>query len=142
MPVVRQLYQTLNLVLHNGPVLSRASPLPHALKLKRMVMHVTAVRAGGPNDSADLTPPSTAQSDSSSSDLESCVGVLISHLKRIGVLWGYIDHVQVIDGKGQQDFVIEPVDNAGVPADWDRYGFEWGSNNSASVTWETAEGGP
>ncbi|KAI1159160.1 hypothetical protein F5B18DRAFT_40785 [Nemania serpens] len=139
LPVVRQLYQTLNLVLHNGPVLCRASPLSHPLKLKRMVMRVTAAKASGAEDSANVTPTSMTQSDSSSSDFESSVGGLINHLEHIGLLWGYIDHVQLIDRKGQQEFAIEQVKDAGVPADWDKYGFEWGSDASACVSWETTE---
>ncbi|KAI1110067.1 hypothetical protein F5Y14DRAFT_455364 [Nemania sp. NC0429] len=135
MPVVRQLYQTLNLMLHKGPVLHRTSPLPRPLKLKKMVMRITASTMNGSQGSANVAEPIPTESDGFDSE----IGGIIQHLIAAGMLCGYIDHTQVIDGRGQQDFPTVPVDMPGMPAAWNAYGFGWGGNTSSSVVWRFLE---
>ncbi|TRX90607.1 hypothetical protein FHL15_008580 [Xylaria flabelliformis] len=121
-PIVRQLYQTLNLLLHNGPILSRAAPLQQPLKLKNLDVHVTVTSDGIPD-----TP----------SPADNGIKWCLKTLKNVGLLQGYVDRVHIHDENGHTDLAIEAVDNAGVPASWDRNGFEWGQNHSQSVKWET-----
>ncbi|KAI0448770.1 hypothetical protein F5B21DRAFT_496492 [Xylaria acuta] len=128
MPILRQLYQTLNLMLHNGPILSRASPLEHPLKLKNLNVHVTAVSGSIPD------PPHT---DDGFKPPDTGIKCRLVTLKDVGLLQGYVDHVHISDERGHTELAIEAVDNTGVPTFWDRYGFEWGPNHSDSVKWET-----
>ncbi|KAI1742791.1 hypothetical protein F4680DRAFT_411751 [Xylaria scruposa] len=120
-PVVRQLYQTLNLLLHNGPILSRASPLQQPLKLKNLDVHLIVTSDGVP----DAPIPADT-------GLKWCLVTL----KNVGLLKGYIDHVNIDNEDGHTELAIEAVDNAGVPNSWDRYGFEWGQNHGNSVEWK------
>ncbi|KAI0547720.1 hypothetical protein F4679DRAFT_553159 [Xylaria curta] len=121
MPIVRQLYQTLNLLLHNGPILSRASPLQQPLKLKDLDVHVVVTSNGIPDASI---PADTG--------IKWCLVTL----NNVGLLKGYIDHVHIDNDDGHTELEIEAVDNAGVPNSWDRYGFEWGQNHGNSVEWK------
>ncbi|KAI0190641.1 hypothetical protein EV127DRAFT_78125 [Xylaria flabelliformis] len=122
MPIVRELYQTLNLLLHNGPILSRTTPLQQPLKLKNLDVNVTVT-----SDSIPDTP------NPADNGIKWC----LKTLKNVGLLQGYVDHVHINDEDGHTDLAIEAVDNAGVPALWDRNGFEWGQNHSQSVKWKT-----
>ncbi|KAI0471370.1 hypothetical protein F4859DRAFT_485438 [Xylaria cf. heliscus] len=128
MPILRQLYQTLNLLLHNGPILSRASPLQHPLKLKNLDINATATSGGTPD---------TPQADHGLNPPETGIGCRLVTLKDTGLLQGYVDLVRINDGKGYAEIPIEAVEDAGVPGFWDRYGFEWGHDHSASVQWES-----
>ncbi|KAI0973079.1 hypothetical protein F4678DRAFT_427900 [Xylaria arbuscula] len=120
MPILRQLYQTLNLMLHNGPILSRASLLQHPLKLKNLVIHAAVT--------------SDNSSDALSTDQrETEIKWRLKTLKEAGLLHGYVDQVHFTDEVDHADIAIEPVENAGVPNDWDRYGFEWGHDVGDSV---------
>jgi len=47
MPIVRQLYQTLNRILHYGPAFGRQVPLLQPLRLKTLVLHVATGRKTG-----------------------------------------------------------------------------------------------
>ena len=49
-------------------------------------------------------------------------------MKGVGILWGYIDTLQIIhEGRGEKrEIVIEFVENSRVPNGWSEYGFEWG----------------
>ncbi len=123
MPNVRQLYQTLNGILHRGPVFNRESPLAQPLRLTRLIIRIYA---SGPVESTDSSASETA------SLLEPFTHIcdFVENLKKTGLLWGHVDDVRIIDEKSQreQDTMIELVENAGVPTSWDRYGFEWGTD--------------
>ncbi|KAI1311712.1 hypothetical protein F5Y03DRAFT_342067 [Xylaria venustula] len=120
LPILRQLYQTLNLTLHNGPVLSRASPLQHPLKLKNLVIHA-AVTSDNSSEALNTRDRSTG--------IKWC----LETLKEAGLLRGYVDQIHFTDEVDHADIVIEPIKNAGVPDSWDRYGFEWGHDVGDSV---------
>jgi hypothetical protein len=125
MPIVRQLYQTLNRVLHYGPAFGRQVLLSQPLRLKTLVLRATR----GSSQKEIQTP---AQPDSSGNRIPTRnyrqLCTFIQDLKRIGILWGCIDAIQIIDEDSheKQEIVIQFVENAGVPEGWDGYGFEWG----------------
>ncbi|KAI8946139.1 hypothetical protein F4801DRAFT_583680 [Xylaria longipes] len=120
LPILRQLYQTLNLLLHNGPILSRASPLQHPLKFKNLDVNFTVTSDGIPG----ALPRETS------------IKCHLVTLKGVGLLRGYVDYVRINDENGHTELAIDAVDNAGVPTSWDGYGFEWGHNHGDSVKWE------
>lgn len=125
MPIVRQLYQTLNLLLHNGPVLSRASPLRHPLKLKNLDIRAVVTSDDG--------------SKPRRSNISWNLKWILQALRNSGLLQGYVGYVHIIDEDGHTELAIEAVDKAGVPTSWDGYGFEWGPNHDNSVKWITLD---
>jgi len=140
MPIVAQLYQTLNLVLHNGPILSRSSPLPGHMKLKWLIIQVKAVE---PTPQELLERPRAEDYYgplplSTTFDESGLRYSLIYRIKETGLLWGYIDRIRLADWNGQEEFEIENVENAGVPTSWNKYGFDWGSEKAA-VIWNVVK---
>ncbi|KAI1361764.1 hypothetical protein F5Y08DRAFT_290330 [Xylaria arbuscula] len=124
MPILRQLYQTLNLMLHNGPMLNRSSPLRKPLKLKKLEIHTAFMP-----DSIDSDEPRTEH-------LVARIKPLLERLLVVGLLHGYIDQVYIDDEYGHTEFTMMSVDGAAVPTFWDRYGFEWGLDHDNPVKWE------
>ena len=128
-PVVRQLYQTLNRFLHYGPVFGRQVLLSQPLRLKTLV-----IRAMRGSSRADVQTPAHSDSnrirDPTGNYRLLCT--FVQDLKRTGILWGYIDAIQIIDEDNheKQEILIQFVENARVPEDWDGYGFEWGALKS------------
>ena len=123
--IVRQLYQTLNWVLHYGPVLSRMSPLPQPLKLKTLVLRVCvdhSAQEGNAASGGGISGPVHG-----APFYEICFFVRM--LTATGILGGYIDTIRILDEGGQfgEDITLKPVQNPEVPERWDRYGFEWGT---------------
>lgn len=123
MPIVRQLYQTLNLLLHNGPILSRSRPLQHPLKLKKLEVH-TAFKLDSNSDEPSAGSTTTG------------IVYLLERLQSVGLLHGYIDHAHISDEHGHTELKIEAVEDPGVPYGWDRYGFDWGRDHKNPVQWE------
>ncbi|KAH8657672.1 hypothetical protein BX600DRAFT_438863 [Xylariales sp. PMI_506] len=121
-PIVRQLYQTLNCLLHYGPVFTRREPLPQPLKLERLVIHLVAGKA----DPEGYTHQARIEH----------ICRFAQQLKRTGLLCGYIDHLVVSDTTQgtSQHVTVEPVQHAAVPAHWHGYGFEWGVEGGNRVT--------
>ncbi|RWA11931.1 hypothetical protein EKO27_g3174 [Xylaria grammica] len=123
MPIVRQLYQTLNLLLHNGPILNRSHPLQLPPRLKKLEIH-TAFKPYRNSGEAATTTMTTG------------IKHLLKRLRSVGLLHGYVDHVHINDENGHTELKIDAVDNGGVPSLWDREGFEWGHNHDNPVQWE------
>ncbi|KAH8897551.1 hypothetical protein GQ53DRAFT_742592 [Thozetella sp. PMI_491] len=123
MPVVRELYQTLNWLLHYGPALSRQTRLSQPLKFKTLVLRV-----------ATLPPDESGKKGGGFRSNYDEICTFVSILKGTGLIWGYIDSIRVIseDGDGEKNITVDMVENAEVPKAWDRYGFEWGVQEVAS----------
>ncbi|KAI1328744.1 hypothetical protein F5Y16DRAFT_368576 [Xylariaceae sp. FL0255] len=126
MPVVRQLYQTLNLLLHNGPLLNRKSPLKQHLKLEALTVNVSAPMHHT-DDPERRILWSTAYGG---------VTMLVQRIETTGLLYDYIDKLCILQGDEHQERQIQEVENARAPAHWDRYGFEWGCP-CPSVEWHS-----
>ncbi|KAI0205878.1 hypothetical protein F4808DRAFT_408153 [Astrocystis sublimbata] len=114
MPILRQLYQTLNLLLQNGPILSRSTALQHPLNLESL--HFIVI----PDKICD----------------EGGIESFLKDLGKCGFLRGYIDRIYVKSSAGDEDFAVEGVENVEVPSFWDGYGFEWGPDYKKSVQWK------
>ncbi|KAI0436255.1 hypothetical protein F4803DRAFT_557204 [Xylaria telfairii] len=124
--IVRQLYQTLNLLLHNGPILSRDFPLRQPLKLKNLDIYTIVT--------------SDYHSMFRYDGLEWIIGWTFRQIIRTGLLRGYVDYVHLINQDGHiTEFAIQPVEIAGAPTAWTGYGFEWGPNHENSVKWITLD---
>jgi hypothetical protein len=118
MGIVRDLYQTLNWILHYGPVFTRQSPLAEPLRLKTLAIRVTT--------GAELSENSTVHERFRFEKFWK-ISDFIRTLRGAGFLWGYIDNISVSDELGHENhYQVEQVANARVPRHWDRYGFEWG----------------
>lgn len=122
MPVVRHLYQTLNRILHYGPALGRQVLLSRPLRLKTLVLHAAT---GSSQEDGDTHPGSSSDRIPTENYRQLCNFVQL--LKEIGILWGYIDTIQIIDedSHDKKEIVIQFVENARVPEGWNRYGFKW-----------------
>lgn len=121
MPIVRQLYQTLNWILHYGPVFCRTDPLSRPLHLETLVLNLSTARLSqGP---ASLPE----KAGRNGVDKYQPIHHLVKLLQGSGVLTGYVDLIQLVDDDSRTtDIVTRSGENPGVPAYWDRYGFEWG----------------
>ncbi len=124
MPIVRQLYQTLNWILHYGPVLSRRNPLPQHLKLKTLVLCVWVDQSAQEGNAASGSSRPGPVRGGPFYELCFFVRMLIA----TGILGGYLDTIRILDEGSQavEEFTLKPVPNPAVPERWDRYGFEWG----------------
>ncbi|KAH9906233.1 hypothetical protein F4778DRAFT_637611 [Xylariomycetidae sp. FL2044] len=132
--IVRQLYQTLNLLLHYGPALWRQTLLHHPMRLKTMILNVTTKRDWSQVVYKSLTPVPTeirAEISGPGRDLSAMISTLI----KSGLLWGYVDKIELNDALCYREFGMDEVADARLPAYWNGYGFEWGTK--ASVHWET-----
>lgn len=119
-PILRQLYQTLNLILHHGPIFSRNYPLKQHLSLKSLVFHVATRRRSDKlahANAVDMVPDKHF----------STICGFVQRLASTGLLSGCVDRVILTNGSSRKvDILIRQVENTAVPAFWDRYGFEWG----------------
>ncbi|OQO02320.1 hypothetical protein B0A48_11874 [Cryoendolithus antarcticus] len=126
------LYQLLNAILHCGPHLQWTHRLPQHLRLDEIRICVEG--SGSPRyqtwTTCDDGEAETVRYGDNFSELKDLVGMLCG----AGMLVGYVDVVRIFDGV---DEIVEKLDkewstdNARVvPAHWDGYGFEWGSEGS------------
>lgn len=127
MPIVRELYQTLNRFLHCGPRLDAAKSLPHPLKLEKLVV-TTYVEEGEDNG---LPEEYRARWNERTFDE---VYRLLRQLENTGLLQELIEQICVYadDGEGKAPRVIGEIavrdlqKEGKVPDLWNRYGFQWG----------------
>jgi len=120
-PIVRCMYQTLNLALHCGPRMDPVRPLAQPLHLHELVIIVHERDGPEPREEEYHTTSGWAYRRIASN---------MGSLCHTGLLAGLVDKVRVTSGTKE----IEPhlaTENGGVPALWGRYGFEWGLE-----TWE------
>ena len=110
---MRFMYQTLNLVLHCGPRMNPSRPLAQPLHLRELVVnvHKRAERAD------DEFPGSWFPYGEVDRYLAALCGT--------GLLAGLVDKVRITNGTGELVPTLR-TESGGVPAYWDRYGFEWG----------------
>ncbi|KAH8651320.1 hypothetical protein BX600DRAFT_516900 [Xylariales sp. PMI_506] len=114
-PILSQLYQTLNSIVHYGPRVNRKSPLPEPMKLKQLVVNVNMPFGGF---GRKLNP------------IGVMTGIygLLGRLGQTGVLFGYIDNIRIVGKDGHyEDISPTQKDNPAVPLRWVSYGFGWGA---------------
>jgi hypothetical protein len=125
MPIVWELYQTLNWILHFGPVLRRQNPLSSPLRLRTLVIRVIS------------GPPREHEKPMNSRLLQirgsfNVIRRLIERLNNTGLLANYINNVKMIDEstKDELDIAIEHDEDPQVPEAWKDYGFGWGPDGN------------
>ncbi|KAI1269319.1 hypothetical protein F5Y18DRAFT_423562 [Xylariaceae sp. FL1019] len=115
MRIVSELYQTMNLLLHNGPILDRTEPLPHHLSFESLIVNIQR--------------PELQQTSNKYDRASFHLSLFMRSMQRTGLLHTYVDRFRLIAGDYEEDFEISAVDNPGVPAHWAGYGFAWGLPN-------------
>ncbi|KAI0151703.1 hypothetical protein GGR57DRAFT_470197 [Xylariaceae sp. FL1272] len=123
MPIVRELYQTMNLLLHNGPILDRTEPLPRHLSFESLIVNI---RRPEPQGTSHKFLRSTFH-----------LSNFMRSMQRTGLLYTYINRFRLVAGDEQEEFEISAVENPRVPAHWAGYGFEWGLPSPATNEVET-----
>lgn len=127
MNIVRDLYQTLNWILHYGPHFSRTSPLGQPLRLKSLVIRASTGEKFDGNRCRDCKFNRIAD--------------LLATLQTTGLLWGYVERIRLSDEFGHERIiVVTPDEDPGVPRAWDRYGFQWGLDAKHIAPSEFASG--
>ena len=123
-PIERDLYQTLNLLLHCGPRMDPGHPLPRAMKLEELIICVIYVE--DPDDDEEMRTHVR--------DTFSEIYHAVETLQQTGLLWGLVDAVEVHDrGLNLPRVIVHRSEAPSVPAHWDRYGFEWGIEGRVST---------
>lgn len=127
MPVVRELYQTLNLFLHCGPKFDVARPLPQPLKLEKLVV-VTCIEK---DENRGRSEEHRAfWREQMLGEIEG----LVCTLERTGLLQGLVERVCLCadEGEGKEPKLLEEIlvrdlgEEGKVPDYWKGYGFQWG----------------
>lgn len=139
MPIIRELYQTLNRFLHCGPMLDAKTPLRRSVKLEGVVVVINLRRDSYVFIGEDADPE-TAESLWQHRDgqllrrLHSHVGDLVA----TGLLDGFIKRIVLVNGRSREELgqvqVARKEGPGAVPSLWDRYGFEWGVERSDSAS--------
>ncbi|KAH8666494.1 hypothetical protein BX600DRAFT_511424 [Xylariales sp. PMI_506] len=119
MPIVRELYQTLNRLLHYGPAFHRKVPLETPLKLKSLVLNI----------SKKCIEKEVSRESMHNNPFDH-VRLLVERLNETGLLSGFIDRIIMLSDfdEIEMEYDINVVEEAVVPSFWDGYGFEWGTN--------------
>lgn len=124
MPILRELYQTLNRFLHCGPMLDARTPLragPVRLGVLRLIVKVEGrdeQMAGGEQRR----------------DVMENLGFALFALHEIGIPSALVRRVVTVvtspDGEGAEDVIDEWMmsqgEHSSVPEEWARFGFQWG----------------
>ena len=118
--IVRSLYHSLNCLLHCGPRLDVAKPLPQDIYLRELIIEVD-------EEHQEYKP--RGRGDSIYSNVEFLSRVLLNH----GVLFGYVDLLRITCKGSDIERVIRKVEGAAVRAKlslWADCGYEWGVRKS------------
>jgi hypothetical protein len=128
-PIVRQLYQSLNGILHYGPTFAGVHLLSQHLRLKTLVLNL---RTTPPDQSGVSSDTRNYRGHERFAELTSEV----ENLKKTGLLWSYIENIRIVDDDSHMESEMEiyQVNNPKVPEFWDKYGFEWGPDGTRRIT--------
>lgn len=135
MPIVRELYQTLNRFLHCGPMLDARTPLAQPLKLDRLVVVVETAKDYGDEMVQEMdAAQAQAYWAGRGEDALRYVSGYVRELESTGLLDGFVGNVEVLGSsdlsataKDEDRIWVRSREKPGiVPSDWDEYGFEWG----------------
>lgn len=132
-PIVRELYQTLNKVLHCGPRLDANTPLSHPMFLELLVVVVTVESGSGVKSQHTSTEEARRA-------LQSLWGI-VGQLEDTGLLNGLVRRIVLgtnaapgfDQGQIEGEVMVSQRKKPGkVPPYWSGYGFEWGITGSTS----------
>jgi hypothetical protein len=124
MPILQQLYQTLNRVLHYGLNFGGHRHLSQHLRFKTLVLNLKT--------SPGHEYGSSEHHNSWVFERFDHMSLFINRLEHTGVLWGYIESIGIVDmdGHHELDVIVQPDENPRVPNAWNGYGFQWGVSTS------------
>ncbi|KAK3726134.1 hypothetical protein LTR37_000282 [Vermiconidia calcicola] len=110
-PIMAELHQTLNLLLHCGPLLDTKRPLRESMLVAMLLVNVQLA-------------------DERSDDIDFHMAMIIDewarHLAAAGVLSGYVGCIQLNYGDATGDVVIVQREKARISDRWMPYRFGWG----------------
>ncbi|KAM3417419.1 hypothetical protein BST61_g5665 [Cercospora zeina] len=121
LPIVRELFQSRNVLLHCGPRMDVTKPLPelmHIGKLK-IVLSFPASKRGPPDwDSSSVRDYRIANFE------EICA--IASTVCAQGIVYGHVDKMEVAMGEKTWEMEVQDRGQWLMPESWHGYGFEWG----------------
>lgn len=121
MPVVREIYQTLNFFIHCGPNLDPQRALHQYMHLRRV--DVTAVLHTEENGNPDSR---RHRQQFSHHDPSAGLGQLVGELFDTGITVGCVDCFRLLSGEEPKHWEESRETPGSVPEYWRGYGFEWG----------------
>ncbi|KAF2094241.1 hypothetical protein NA57DRAFT_60873 [Rhizodiscina lignyota] len=145
MPVVRKLYQTLNHFIHCGPRFDAQRPLPQKMHLREIHVNVHLIREdANENDDIDANNPEKAEQSrrrrpkrfprrnpgapirwlrNPFAELRSLITMIVG----AGIVFGNVDRFQLSsEEETVKEWEVVHQEGGCIPAEWDRYGFDWG----------------
>ncbi|KAF8135984.1 hypothetical protein K438DRAFT_1786611 [Mycena galopus ATCC 62051] len=129
--ILSALYQVLNCFIHNGPVLSRESPLCGHLHLNILVVQLCVIE---PDPEKQLAQAKLLQRKKW---LRRSLKQFISQVANRGVLFGAVDKIvyRSEDDNGDDEVTEWDVRQTtiGDMTEWNRYNFAWGVPGSSSL---------
>jgi hypothetical protein len=109
MPIVRELYQTLNGILHYGPMSHRQRALAEPMSLDELNVYL-------------ITEP-----NSNMGRKYKYIVQFVRSLIAKGLLYSLVQRVNITSDRGDESsWGVTHKGNAVVPSQWIPYGFEWG----------------
>ncbi|KAF8138075.1 hypothetical protein K438DRAFT_725573 [Mycena galopus ATCC 62051] len=134
--ILSALYQVLNCFIHNGPVLSRGSPLCEHLHLNMLVVQLCVIK---PDPETQLAQAAVLQRKKW---LRRNLKQYIFQVVHRGVLFGAVDKIvyQSEDDNGDDEVTEWDVyqKTIGDMTEWNRYNLAWGVPGSSSLPLESA----
>ena len=126
MPIVSELYQTLNQFLHCGPRFDTKRPLSQPIKLREVLMNVNI--KSNRFVQGELLAPSLKKlrTDRIANRTVRELVSFARELESTGLLNGLVAEIRIRDELDEWRVVVEDRNNARVPGLWSGYGFEWG----------------
>ncbi|KAJ7816939.1 hypothetical protein B0H14DRAFT_3877659 [Mycena olivaceomarginata] len=136
-PILSQLYQVLNSLIHRGPLLVRQSPLGSNIHLDTLILHLRVVKPDleeqPPKGYWPLRNEPVEQSKKRlRNDLEDYISIIVNR----GVLFGAVDRIvcrSADDDDGDATKWDVRRETIGDMAEWNRYQFNWGVPGSSSL---------
>ncbi|KAF2171810.1 hypothetical protein M409DRAFT_18043 [Zasmidium cellare ATCC 36951] len=116
------LYQTLNHLIHCGPMFDMERPLPQTMHIKelRVVVEERGIPAREEGNSHYRLRNQNAETTLYS------LGSIVGQIVNTGVWRGFVDKVRLSTGDKVLNWNPAEVEGAGIPEYWNRYGFDWG----------------
>ncbi|KAF8138073.1 hypothetical protein K438DRAFT_1996397 [Mycena galopus ATCC 62051] len=136
MPILSELYQVLNCFIHNGPMLSRRSPLDKHIHLDALILQI-CVMEPDPDQRGRGRNHAQAMMLERKKQLRRDLGQYISEIVDRGVLFGAVDKIVCLsaDDDGDEKAIEWDVcwKTIGDMTEWNRYNFFWGVSGSSSL---------
>jgi len=126
MPVVRSLYQLLNLFLHCGPRLDATLVLQKPVCLLELVIEVKEARKVLGHLDEGYTVYDEDFVRTKPSEIYEQIVSFLWQFEETGLLFEYVERLRVVGSGAASERQVRQMDGAGVPALWEGYGFEWG----------------